>query len=84
MVYDNLFLCIFSWAFRDCPAWAFGGVLMKTTRIDQYICIDSDQLMIDGLKEIIEYSKQEWKLEEDRLMWEELGKAAPVILKYYE
>ena len=55
---------------------------MKTTRIDQYICIDTDQIVIDEMKEIIggDYGHCEGV---DREYWDKAIEAAKVILAAY-
>ena len=55
---------------------------MKTKRIDQYICIDSDQLIIDEMKDVIDNDSGS-RLKEDRKEWKRLQKAAKVILEFY-
>ena len=55
---------------------------MKTKRIDQYICIDADQIIVDEMTELIE-SNCGSVLEEDQTYWKELQEAAKVILKNY-
>jgi len=55
---------------------------MKTKRIDQYICIDSDQLIIDEMKDVIDNDSGS-HLKEDRKEWKRLQKAAKVILEFY-
>jgi len=55
---------------------------MKTKRIDQYICIDLDQLIIDEMKDVIDNDSGS-HLKEDRKEWKRLQKAAKVILEFY-
>jgi len=55
---------------------------MKTKRIDQYICIDLDQLIIDEMKDVIDNDSGS-RLKEDRKEWKRLQKAAKVILEFY-
>jgi len=56
---------------------------MKTTRIDQYICIDTDQVMVDEMTEIIEMEIDKQAHAVDKADWKELQAAARVILKNY-
>ena len=55
---------------------------MKTTRIDQYICIDTDQIIIDEMKDIIDNGCGS-SMKEDIDDWERLQAAAKVILEFY-
>ena len=55
---------------------------MKTTRIDQYICIDSDQIIIDEMKDIIDNGCGS-SMKEDLDEWERLQAAAKVVLEFY-
>ena len=55
---------------------------MKTKRVDQYICIDTDQIIIDEMKEIIE-SDYEILGTVDRAYWDKMKEAAKVILDAY-
>lgn len=55
---------------------------MKTTRIDQYICLDSDQIIVDEMREIVD-SDSGSHLKEDKKEWKRLQKAAKVILEFY-
>jgi len=55
---------------------------VKTTRIDQYICIDADQLIIDEMREIVDNGCGS-HLKEDKKEWKRLQKAAKVILEFY-
>ena len=55
---------------------------MKTTRIDQYICIDVDELIVEEMREIID-QKCGRMLKEDKEYWARLKEAAEVILDTY-
>ena len=55
---------------------------MKTTRIDQYICIDSDQIIIDEMEEILAGDCGS-NMKEDIVDWERLQDAAKVVLEFY-
>ena len=56
---------------------------MKTTRIDQYICIDSDQIIIDEMEEILSGDCGS-DMKEDIDGWERLQAAAKVVLEFYK
>jgi len=53
-----------------------------TTRIDQYVCIDADRLIIDEMEEIVDNDCGS-HLEEDIADWKRLQEAAKVILEFY-
>ena len=55
---------------------------MKTKRIDQYLCIDTDQIIIDEMKDIIDNGCGS-KMKEDKDAWERYQEAAKVILGFY-
>ena len=55
---------------------------MKTTRIDEYICIDVDQIVVDEMKDIIDKDNGS-HLEEDVKEWKRLQRAAKVVLEFY-
>ena len=55
---------------------------MKTKRIDQYICIDSDQIIIDEMNDIIDQDGP-YSFKEDEEYWEKMKEAAKVILDCY-
>ena len=55
---------------------------MKTKRIDQYICIDMDQIIVDELKDIIDNGCGS-SMKEDLDEWERLQAAAKVVLEFY-
>jgi len=55
---------------------------MKTTRIDQYICIDIDRIIVDEMKEIVDNDSGS-HLKEDISEWKRLQDAAKVILEFY-
>ena len=52
------------------------------TRIDQYLCIDTDRIMVDELEEIIGGDCGS-SYQEDLDAWAELQQAAEIVLKYY-
>ena len=56
---------------------------MKTKRIDQYICIDTDQIVIDEMKDILKTDCSKFMLEDDKADWKELQAAAKVIKRFY-
>jgi hypothetical protein len=55
---------------------------MMTTRIDQYICLDVDKIIVDEMQEIVDGDCGS-VMQEDLHDWIELQQAAQVILKYY-
>ena len=55
---------------------------MKTKRIDQYICIDTDQIIIDELKYIIEDDTTQLQ-KADKKYWKRMAAAAEVLLEAY-
>lgn len=55
---------------------------MRTTRIDQYICIDADKLIVDEMQDIVDNDCGS-TFQEDIDDWKELQDAAKVILKNY-
>jgi len=57
---------------------------MKTKCIDQYICIDKDQIVIDEMNEIIDTDTNSFNLKEDIKQWKQLQKAAKVVLGFYK
>ena len=57
---------------------------MKTTRIDQYICLDIDQIIIDEMNEILSQDLDRLHMQEDKDFWTEAQAAAKVILGCYE
>ena len=58
---------------------------MKTTRLDQYICIDVDKVVIDEMNYLMEDSHLDNAIfPEDKKYWDEVRKAARVILTAYE
>ena len=56
---------------------------MKTKRIDEYICLDVEQIVVDEMKEILSQKIGDFYMEEDREYWTELQNAAKVILRNY-
>jgi len=52
------------------------------TRIDQYLCIDTDRIMVDELEEIIGGDCGS-SYQEDLDAWAELQQAAQIVLNYY-
>ena len=56
---------------------------MKTTQIDQYICIDKDRIIIDEMEEILSCSDCGSNMKEDIVDWERLQDAAKVVLEFY-
>ena len=56
---------------------------MKTKRIDDYICINIDQIITDELEEILNADIDDFWHEEDKKNWKKLQAAARVVLKYY-
>ena len=56
--------------------------MSKLTRIDQYICIDTDQIIVDAMRDIIDNDVVSPHLE-DVHYWEELQQAAKIVLKNY-
>ena len=59
----------------------FEGVI-NTTRIDNYICIDVDELFVSELKWIIDNSTEDM-IKADREYWERMSGAAEVLLEAY-
>ena len=58
---------------------------MKTKRIDQYICIDVDKIIIDEMNELMDDSHLENILfPEDKKYWEEVAAAAKIVKSAYE
>ena len=57
---------------------------MKTTRIDNYLCLDVERIVVDEMKVILETKSSMFAHEEDRVMWDELTAAAKVILENYD
>ena len=55
---------------------------MKTTRIDQYICINVDELIVEEMQEIIDNDCRNL-LKEDKEYWARLKEAAKVVLDTY-
>lgn len=55
---------------------------MKTTRIDQYICIDTNKVVIDEMHNIID-NDCDYPNKEDKKYWKNLQKAAKVVLEFY-
>jgi hypothetical protein len=55
---------------------------MKTTRIDQYICIDTDQIIIDEMNDIID-NDSAYPNKEDDKYWKRLRKAAKIVKDAY-
>ena len=51
-------------------------------RIDQYLCIDFDKLIIDEMNEIID-NDSSYILKEDREYWKELKESAMVVRRHY-
>ena len=56
--------------------------MSKLTRIDQYICIDTDQIIVDAMRDIIDNDGGS-SHPEDVHCWEELQQAAKIVLKNY-
>jgi len=57
---------------------------MKTKRIDEYICIDVDKIIVDEMKEIRDGDYSHLFLDEDIEFWAGIVEAAKVILTAYE
>jgi len=55
---------------------------VKTTRIDQYICIDRDQVIVDEGEEVIN-NKSGSNNPKDISEWKRLQDAWKVILEFY-
>jgi hypothetical protein len=55
---------------------------MKAKRIDEYICLSVEQIMLDELTDIIEMSLDD-HCEEDKAFWESMQKAAKVLMTAY-
>ena len=55
---------------------------MKTKRIDQYLCIDMDQVIVDEMTDIIEGDYGHLQ-KVDREYWDKMIEAAKVILDAY-
>ena len=55
--------------------------MSEPVRIDQYICIDIEKIMVDELEAII--GGECWGCQEDLDNWAELQQAAQIVLKYY-
>ena len=55
---------------------------MKTTRIDEYICIDVDQIVIDEMRDIID-TECGSSFQEDIDDTARAQEAAKIILAYY-
>jgi len=55
---------------------------MKTTRIDEYICIDVDRIIVDEMREIVDNDCGS-HLQEDKDNWQRLQDAAQVIINNY-
>jgi hypothetical protein len=58
--------------------------MIETKRIDQYICIDTDQIVVDEMNNILDEDIESFHLEEDKKMWSELQAAAKEILRFYK
>ena len=56
---------------------------MKTTRIDDYICINVNQIVVDECDDIINADPGPHFCKEDEEGWDELVKAAKVMRKNY-
>ena len=57
---------------------------MKTTRIDQYICLDINKIVAKEMKDILQTDIESFHMQEDIDVWTELQAAATTILEYYE
>ena len=58
---------------------------MKTKRIDQYICIDVDKIVVDEMNWLMEDSHLENTLfPEDKKYWKKMRAAAKVVKSTYE
>ena len=57
--------------------------MSNPVRIDQYLCIDIEKVMVDELEAII--GGECWSsFQEDLDAWAELQQAAEIVLKYYK
>lgn len=56
---------------------------MRTTRIDQYICLDVDRIIVDEMEEILSHDSGS-NNPEDIADWKTLQMAAQVILENYK
>ena len=57
--------------------------MSNPVRIDQYLCIDIEKIMVDELEEIIGGDCGS-TYQEDLDAWAELQQAAEIVLKYYK
>ena len=56
---------------------------MRAKRIDEYICLNVDQIMLDELTDIIEMSLDDHD-KEDKAFWGPIQKAAKVLMAAYQ
>jgi hypothetical protein len=56
---------------------------MKTVQIDQYICLDVDQIVADEMKMILSCKLRKTDFQEDRDSMAKTKRAARVILSHY-
>ena len=57
--------------------------MSNPVRIDQYLCIDTDQIIVDEMQDIINNDCGS-TYQEDLDAWVELQQAAEIVLKYYK
>ena len=56
---------------------------MRTVRIDEYICLDVDQIVVDEMKGILNCKMRKTDFQTDRDNMAKLKRAARVILDNY-
>ena len=56
---------------------------MRTTRIDEYICLDVDQIVVDEMKSILSCRMRKTDFQSDRDNMAKLKRAARVMLDNY-
>lgn len=56
---------------------------MESVRIDQYICLDVDQIIVDEMKDILTCKMRRTDQQEDRDNLAKLKRAARVVLGNY-
>ena len=56
---------------------------MKAVRIDEYICLDVDKIVVDEMKMILSCKLRKTDYQEDRDSMAKLKRAARVVLRHY-
>jgi hypothetical protein len=56
---------------------------MKTKRIDQYICIDVDQIVADELNDVLTVDPDSFSMKEDREYYKRLLPAIEIVLEHW-